>query len=87
VWKGKPCGLAGVGPQSYEGAHGGLLAAVALRQSGMYLEWKLIDTPRIHVLNAPAKFTATGELKEEVHPLVCDVNCRKHICGQISREC
>src|SRR5271169_1878120 len=66
AWKNKALGIAGVGPQAYEGAHGGLLASLALRQSGMFLEWKLIDSPRIYVSNAPAKFTADGELKTEV---------------------
>jgi hypothetical protein len=55
-----------VGPQSNEGAHGGLLAAMALRECSCSLEWKLIDNPKIHVVKAPEKFTATGELKEEV---------------------
>ena len=66
AWKGKPLGIAGVGPQSYEGAHGGVLASLALRQSTMFLEWKVIDSPKIHIIKASEKFTATGELKSEV---------------------
>lgn len=64
-------GIAGVGPQSYEGAHGGLLAAVALRQSTMFLEWRVIDSPKIFVLRAADRFNADGELKEDVCPFVC----------------
>lgn len=67
--KGKPAGVAGVGPQSYEGAHGGLLASLALRQSTMFLEWRIIDSPKIHIIRAPERFTAAGDLKPEVFPL------------------
>ena len=66
AWKNKVIGIAGVGPQSYEGAHGGLLASVALRQSTMFLEWRIIDSPKIHVIRAADRFTAEGELKKEV---------------------
>jgi NAD(P)H-dependent FMN reductase len=66
AWKGKPLGIAGVGPQSYEGAHGGLLASLTLRQSTMFLEWKVIDSPKIHIIKAAEKFNAAGELKPEV---------------------
>jgi len=69
AWKGKAVGIAGIGPQSYEGAHGGLLAATALRQSGMFLEWKVIDSVKLHIARAPDRFTEGGELKQEVtHP-------------------
>ena len=62
-------GIAGVGPQSYEGAHGGLLASLALRQSTLFLEWKVIDSPKIHIIKASEKFTAAGDLKPEVFSL------------------
>ena len=66
AWKGKVVGIAGVGPQSYEGAHGGLLASLALRQMTMFLEWRIIDSPKIHIIRASERFTAAGELKPEV---------------------
>lgn len=66
AWKGKVVGIAGIGPQSYEGAHGGLLASLALRQSTMFLEWRIIDSPKVHLLKASEKFNAAGELKQEV---------------------
>jgi hypothetical protein len=44
------------------------LAAVALRQSTMFLEWRVIDSPKICVLRAADRFNADGELKEEVRP-------------------
>jgi chromate reductase, NAD(P)H dehydrogenase (quinone) len=69
AWKDKPVGIAGVGPQSYEGAHGGLLAALVLRQSTMFLGWKVIDSPKIHIIRASERFNAVGELKSEVSPL------------------
>jgi NAD(P)H-dependent FMN reductase len=66
AWQDKAVGIAGVGPQSYEGAHGGLLASLALRQSGMFLQWRLVDTPKIHISKASEKFTEEGELKQSV---------------------
>ena len=66
AWKGKTVGIAGVGPQSHEGAHGGLLACLALRQSTYFLEWKIVDNPKIHIIRAAERFTSTGELKPEV---------------------
>ena len=81
VWKGKIVGIAGVGPQSYEGAHGGVLASLVLRQSSVFLEWKVLDSPKIHVLKASEKFTASGELKEEVQSLTALLIGRRCICG------
>jgi len=69
-WAGKPVAIAGVGPQLHEGAHGGLLAAIALRQSTMFLEWRVIDSPKIHIARASERFTADGTLKPEVCPIV-----------------
>jgi NAD(P)H-dependent FMN reductase len=66
AWKGKVVGIAGVGPQSYETAHGGLLADLALRQMTMFLEWRIIDSPKIHIIRAPERFNAAGELRPEV---------------------
>lgn len=66
AWKGKVVGIAGCGPQSYEGAHGGLLASLALRQCTMFLEWRIVDSPKVHLLKAGEKFNAAGELKPEV---------------------
>jgi len=66
AWKNKVIGIAGVGPQSYEGAHGGLLAALALRQCTYFLEWKIIDSPKVHVVRAAERFNEAGELKAEV---------------------
>jgi len=66
AWKDKVIGIGGVGPQSYEGAHGGLLAAIALRQSTYFLEWKIIDSPKLHVVRASERFNEAGELKPEV---------------------
>lgn len=66
AWKDKAVGIAGIGPQAYEGAHGGLLAAMALRQSTMYLEWKVIESTKLHISRAPDRFTESGELKQEV---------------------
>ena len=68
AWKGKVVGIAGCGPQSYEGAHGALLASLALRQCGMFLEWKVIDSPKVHLLKAGEKFDASGQLKATVLP-------------------
>lgn len=65
-WKGKPIAIAGVGPQPHEGAHAGLLAAVALRQSSMFLEWRVIESPKIHIIRAADRFTPDGKLKPEV---------------------
>jgi chromate reductase, NAD(P)H dehydrogenase (quinone) len=87
AWRGKVVGIAGVGPQSYEGAHGGLLAAVALRQSTMFLEWRVIDSPKIHVLKAPEKFTEDGKLKPEVRPPISLLISRRNIYGIISGLC
>lgn len=66
AWKGKVVGIAGCGPQAYEGAHGGLLASLALRQCTMFLEWRIVDSPKVHLLKAGEKFNAAGELKPEV---------------------
>ena len=66
AWKNKAVGISGVGPQSYEGAHGGLLASLALRQAGMFLEWRVIDSPKIHLSKAAEKFNEQGELKQSV---------------------
>jgi NAD(P)H-dependent FMN reductase len=83
VWKDKPVGIVGVGPQDYEGAHGGLLAALALRQSGMALEWKMIDSVKLHISRASEKFTEGGELKQEVPPPVQSLLLmnRRRLCG------
>ena len=73
AWKNKWVAIAGVGPQTYEGAHGGLLAALALRQSTWFLEWTIIDSPKLHIARASQRFTDTGELKAEVLlPSYCD---------------
>jgi len=66
AWTGKAVGIAGIGPQDYDAAHGGLLAAMALRQSTMFLEWKVIERVKLHISRAPDRFTEGGELKEEV---------------------
>jgi NAD(P)H-dependent FMN reductase len=65
-WFGKPIAIAGIGPQPYEGAHGGLMAALALRQCTMFLEWKVVESPKIHVNRASDRFTTDGALKPEV---------------------
>ena len=77
-------GIAGVGPQSYEGAHGGLLASLALRQMTMFLEWRIIDSPKIHIIRASERFTAAGELKPEVlfNPLLLLMINRKSLFGK-----
>jgi len=69
AWKNKVVGIGGIGPQPFEGAHGGLLAAVALRLSTMFLEWRVIETPKIHALRAPQRFDENGILKPEVRNL------------------
>jgi chromate reductase len=69
-WGGKPLAIAGVGPQPFEGAHGGLLAGLALRQCTMFLEWKVIESPKIHINRAADRFTVEGTLKPEVCPIV-----------------
>ena len=66
AWKGKTVAIAGIGPQAHEGAHGGLLAALALRQSAMFLEWRVVESPKLHIARASDRFTETGELKQEV---------------------
>jgi NAD(P)H-dependent FMN reductase len=65
AWKGKAVGIAGIGPQPFETAHGGLLASLALRQIGLFLEWKQIDSPKIHLIRGPERFNEEGELKAE----------------------
>ena len=77
AWKGKPVAIAGIGPQSREGAHGGLLAAMALRQSSMFLEWRVIDSPKIHLIRAAERFTAEGKLKPEV--CRTNIECSKQV--------
>jgi NAD(P)H-dependent FMN reductase len=88
-WGGKPVAIAGVGPQPFEGAHGGLLAAVALRQCTMFLEWKVIDSPKIHITRASDRFTADGTLKPEVCPIVWwgTNGGRRNWCGRVFGGC
>jgi len=80
AWKDKAVGIAGIGPQAYEGAHGGLLAAMALRQ--MYVEWRLIEHPRLHIARAPDRFTDSGELKQDVFTPFLSV-CADNVLGNV----
>ena len=42
------------------------MAAVALRAMTAFLEWKVVDQPKIHIARAGDRFTAEGALKAEV---------------------
>lgn len=87
AWKNKVVGIAGVGPQTFEGAHGGLLAGMALRQSTMFLEWRIIESPKINIIRAAERFTPTGELKPEVISSINLAYDRRNTCGRISVAC
>jgi hypothetical protein len=53
----------------------------------MFLEWRVLDSPKIHVLKAPEKFTDDGKLKPEVRTPIWLLISRRNIYGIISGLC